>query len=279
MKIKRVGVKMEEQSLKDLFHLIKQALPEPQELLTFTPEKPIAKALAVMHEHNFSQVPVVAGNEVLGIFSYKSFAERVTKLPQNTPNLMDLPVEEFLDDLKFARITDQLTQFIDEFELKDAVLVGSEDRLQGIITTIDILRYFYQVASPYFMLREIELAIRALMKASVSEEDLRDCIDKSLKKYYEENNQKVPDCLEELTLRDYVTILRYGDTWEYFMPAFGKRRRVVYARIDQLPRLRNDVFHFKRDITVNEYNYLKDTRNWLLKRITKHEAYGREIHQ
>jgi CBS domain-containing protein len=274
-----VAAKMKEQSLKDLFHLIKQALPEPQELLTFTPEKPVATALALMHEHNFSQVPVVAGNEVLGIFSYKSFTERVTKLPQNTPNLLDLPVEEFLDDLRFARITDILTKIIDEFELKDAVLVGSEDRLQGIITTIDVLRYFYQVASPYIMLREIELAIRALMKALVSEEDLKDCIDKSLKRKYRELNQEVPESLEELTLNDCVMILRYGDTWEYFMPAFGKNRKLVYARIDQLPRLRNDVFHFKRNITVNEYDYLKDTRNWLLRRITKHEAYGMGIHQ
>lgn len=270
---------MEDQSLKDLFHLIKQVLPEPQELLTLAPGKSVAEALSLMHERNFSQVPVVAGNEVLGTFSYKSFSERVTKLPQNTPDFLDLPVEEFLDDLKFARITDQLTQFIDEFELKDAVLVGSDDRLQGIITTIDVLRYFYQVASPYFMLREIELAIRALMKASVSEEDMKDCIDKSLKKYYEGNNQQIPECLDELTLNDCVMILRYGDTWDYFMSAFGKPRKLVYTRIDQLPQLRNDVFHFKRDITVNEYDYLKDTRNWLLKRITIHEANRREIHQ
>ena len=263
---------MEERSLKDLFHLVKQVLPDPQELVTFPPEKTAAEALALMHKHNFSQVPVVAGNAVLGVFSYRSFAEGVAKLPRNTRDILGLPIEEFLDDLRFARITNILTELIDEFNLKDAVLVGSEDRLQGIITTIDVLRYFYQVASPYIMLREIELAIRALIEASVCEENLKKCIEKTLKNHYEKLGQKVPTCLEEMNLNDYIMILRHGDTWEYFSPAFGKNRNLVYTRIKRLPQLRNDVFHFKREITVEEYNYLTDARDWLLKRIIKHEA-------
>ena len=65
--------KMEERSLKDLFHMVKQVLPEPQELVTFSPEKTISEALAFMLKHNFSQVPVITGNKVLGTFSYRSF--------------------------------------------------------------------------------------------------------------------------------------------------------------------------------------------------------------
>lgn len=263
---------MKEPSLKDLFHLVKQVLPEPQELVVFHSEKPVAEALALMRERNFSQVPVMEGNTVLGVFSYRSFAEGVARFAGIVQNPLALPVEEFTEELKFAQITDELDMLLEEFNLKDAVLVGLKDRLQGIVTTIDALRYFYKVASEFVMLREIELAIRELIRVSVDEQGLKECIDKSLKKQKEDSKQKVPTCLEEMTLHDYIMVLRRHDTWEKFSDAFGIDRRVVHAQLEKLPELRNAVLHFRRKITVEEYETLRRARDWLLKRISKFEA-------
>jgi len=269
---------MKERTLKDLFHRVKQVLPETQELLTFNPEKPVAEALAEMRKGNFSQVPVVEGNEVLGVFSYRSFAEEVTKLPKKERDLLSLPVEVFLEDLKYKQITDELAALLDEFDIKDAVLVGSENRLQGIVTTIDVLRYFYGVASPYVMLREIELATRELIRSYVNEHELKECIDKCLQNKYEQIGRSVPTCLEELSTNDYATLIRFKDNWEKFKRAFGGNRNIVNAKLGQVPILRNVVFHFKREITIEEYDYLRDVRDWLLKRIRKVEA-SRKIDQ
>lgn len=263
---------MKERSLKDLFHLIKQVLRETQELITFNADNTVAEALSLMYERNLSQVPVVEGSVVLGVFSFRSFSEGLSKLPENIQKPLSLPVEEFLEDFKFAGITDELTALLDEFDLKDAVLVGSENRLQGIVTTIDALRYFYQVASPYVMLREIELAIRELIRLSVKEKELKKCIDLSLRKHYENSGHPVPVCLEEMTLNDYVMILRYKSTWEKFKFAFGEAASLVYAKLRPLPELRNIVFHFRREITIEEYDLLRDVRDWLLRRIRKLEA-------
>jgi len=263
---------MKERTLKDLFHRVKQVLPEAQDLVVFPPEKPVVEALAEMRKGNFSQIPVVEGKEVLGVFSHRSFAEGVTKLPKDERNPLSLPVEVFLEDLKYARITDELAALLDEFDVKEAVLVGSETQLQGIITTIDALRYFYGVASPYVMLREIELATRELIRVSVDERELKDCIDKCLKKHYEDSGRSVPKCLEELSTNDYVMLLRFRGNWEKFKPAFGGNPNIVYAKLRPLPELRNVVFHFKREITIEEYDSLRDVRDWLLKRIRKVEA-------
>ena len=199
---------MKERSLKDLFHLVKQVLPETQELISFSPNKSVAEALEVMRKKNISQVPVVEGEEVLGVFSYRSLAQGIHKLRANHTDVLSLHVEEFIEDLKFAQITDELKSLIDEFDLKDAVLVGTERRLQGIVTVVDALHYFYRVAAPYFLIREIELAIRELIRASVDEEALRDCIEKTLKAFYQEKKLSIPTCLEEMTVSDYVNILR-----------------------------------------------------------------------
>jgi len=271
-------VSMEERSLRDLFHLVKKVLPEIQEIVTFSPETSVAEALAVMQKRNFSQVPVVAGNEVLGVFSYRSLAQGLVRLPQNERNLLSLPVEEFLEDLKFAKITDELRAWLDEFDMKDAVLVGSEKRLQGIITAVDALRYFYQVASAYVMLQEIELAVRELIRSSVDKDELQECINRSLKEHYEKSGRSAPTCLEEMTLEDYLNLLRFKGTWEKFATAFGESSNIVCTKLKLLPELRNIVFHFRREIKIEEYESLRIVRDWLLTRIKKIEA-GRQIGQ
>ena len=263
---------MTERSLKDLFHLIKKVLPDEQEKLTFHPETTVADALSVMRNKNFSQVPVVSGKEVLGVFSYRSFAIGVAKLPENETGLLALPVEEFLEDLIFAQINDDLTALIAEFDIKDAVLVGLPNRLQGIVTTIDALKYFYQVASPYVMLFEIELSIRELIRESVNGDKLLECIGRTLKNHYDESRNAVPTCLEEMTFNDYVMLLRFKGTWENFRSAFGGTSNLVYVKLKSLPDLRNVVFHFKRELTVEEYDLLREVRDWLLKRIRKVEG-------
>jgi CBS domain-containing protein len=263
---------MNERSLKDLFHLIKKVLPEGQELISLPPETPIREALEIMRKNNISQIPIVESESVMGVFSYKSLAQGMLKLLPAKKNPIELPVEEFIEDLKFALITDELTSLLDEFDLKDAVLVGREDHLQGIVTVVDALNYFYQVSTPYILLREIELAIRELIRRSISEIDFKGCIDKTLKDYYEKNKQHVPTCLEDLTFNDYLMILRFRGTWNKFSSAFGENSDMVCTKLERLPKLRNDVFHFRREITIEEYEKLRDVRDWLLKRIKKYEA-------
>jgi len=228
-----------------------------------------------MRKKNINQVPVVAGEEVLGVFSYRSLAQGIHKLHGNQSDVLSLPVEEFIEDFKFAQITDELKALLDEFDLKDAVLVGTEKRLQGIVTVVDALRYFYQVAAPYILIREIELAIRELMRTSVDGDELKECIEKALKAHYQEKKLPIPACLEEMTISDYVSILRFKGTWEKFAPAFGENSNIVYTKLKPLPDLRNDIFHFRREISVDEYDGLRDIRDWLLKRITKLEAMKR----
>lgn len=257
------------QSLRDLFHLVGKVLPEIQELVTFSPKKTVFEAVRLMRKKNFGQVPVLEGNVVLGVFSYRSLAKRLLELPEKElRKLPELTVDEFTEDLRFAHVTDKLTELLDEFELMDAVLVGQRNRLQGIITTIDALVYFYQVASPYIIIRTIELAIRELIRNSVNENELEECANKSIKEHYENLKQSVPSQLEEMSLNDYIMILRRKDTWEKFSPAFGQNSNLVYARLKPLPELRNDIFHFMREIAVEDYELLRDARDWLLKRIT-----------
>jgi CBS domain-containing protein len=260
---------MSSRSLQELFHLVNQAVPEAQNLVTISADTIVQDALDIMFEKNLSQLPVLEDNQVLGVFSYRSFLKNLGAAGSSPTRL---PVEEFLEDLKFAHTKYVLPDLLDEFELKDSVLVGSEDNLVGIVTTTDALRYFYRVASPYVVLREIELSIRELMRASVDEDKLRDCVEYCLADHYKQSGRKLPSKLEELGFSDYVMILRYKRTWDYFQGQFGGTAERTYTKLKDLPSLRNDVFHFRRELQIDEYHDLTECRDWLLRRIKKLEA-------
>src|SRR5438552_12200063 len=58
----------------ELFHRINRVIPEDQKLLTIPPNCRVRDAVVLMLEHGYSQVPVVDSAEVLGVFSFRSFA-------------------------------------------------------------------------------------------------------------------------------------------------------------------------------------------------------------
>ena len=153
----------------ELFHRINRIIPENQSVLTVPPSCKVRDAVVQMLEHGYSQVPVVENGEVLGVFSFRSFSreasfatlEEWTK-QQCSPG--DLPVDEFLEQFEFARVTDEMTQVFEAMDRDNFVLIGAPDRLVGVLTPMDFLRYLYRVASPFVMVSEIELAVRALIR-------------------------------------------------------------------------------------------------------------------
>jgi predicted transcriptional regulator len=251
----------------ELFHRINRIIPENQHLVTVSPDTSAREAVSLLLQHGYSQIPVVAGGEVLGVFSFRSFAKRaaastlleVTK-QKAVPG--DLAVEDCVEPFQFARVTDEMRQVFDAMDKDNGVLIGSPDKLQGILTPMDFLRYLYQVASPFVMLSEIELTLRALIRIAVNHEELVQCAVRSLAQLY--GAEKVPKSLEAMTFDNYRLIISHGENWPKFEPILGSNKNRIAAKLKQLCDLRNDLFHFKREITLQDHETLSDHRDWLL---------------
>jgi predicted transcriptional regulator len=253
----------------ELFHRINRIIPENQHLLTISPQTTASEALALMQKHGFSQVPVVDGGEVLGVFSYRSFSKKAAAadLQEWTRQKCapgELPVDEFLERFEFARVTDEMRQVFDAMDRDNGVLIGSPEQLQCILTPMDFLRYLYKIASPFVMLSEIELALRALIRSAVSKEELAQCITRSLSNLYKET---LPSTIEEMTFDNYQTLVSHGDNWTKFESIFGGTRVRTSGKLKEICALRNDLFHFKRELTLQDHETLNDHRGWLLLKV------------
>ena len=267
------GSGQERASETQLFHRVGRLIPEDQEILTIQPDMRAADALAQMEELAYTQLPVVVGRTVLGLFSYRSFSLGVARMGEKAGDAADLPVQEFLEKPVYARVTDEFTAIIEHLNSRDAVLIGQEELLQHVVTPIDVVHYLHGVANAFVLLEEIELSLRALIRRSVDEPALRACIEHSLGHLY--TPEKLPCRLEDMTVHDVVQVVRDGRNWEKFSPVFGGSRDRISARLKPLPDLRNDVFHFRREITVQDHQVLADVRDWLLMKIRAAEARDR----
>ncbi len=251
----------------ELFHRVNRLLPVDQEIVSVSPETKVGDALQQMKEHHFSQVPVVAGQEVVGLFSYRSLALKLPEIDPKKHNPVELPVEEameILDAAKFTHIDGEYQAIIETLDRDDAVLIGEPRRLQGIVTAMNVVRKLYEFASPYFLLEEIELSVRRLMREAMNDADLAKCSKACLTDKYDPD--PVPTRLEEMSFNDYVQIIGYGRHWEQFKPVFGGARDRTRARLKVVGELRNDIFHFRRTITIEDHQELRDTRSWILMR-------------
>jgi len=250
--------------LAHLFHRINSIIPEAQEVVTVAPSAFAAEALALLDQHRFSQVPVVRGGEVLGSFSYRSFARRAVELQHGHGALGELPVEEFMEALDIAHATDELASIFAAVDRDDAVLIGAPNDLQAVVTAMDALRYLYRLTEPYVQLGEIERSLRMMVDASVNDGQLAECARHALQREYEGQEADLPTRAADMTLGELVSIIRDGRNWQHFEPMLGSRRELAAARLSPLPGLRNDLFHFRRELSDEERVTIAVARNWLL---------------
>jgi CBS domain-containing protein len=139
----------------DLFHEVGKIFPDEVELKVVSPETPVPDALREMIQYRYSQLPVLEGESVRGVFSLWSLAKHLVSVP--AISLADLFVEDVMEQLPTVTVESSLHSTLSALREHEAVLVASPHGLQAVVTPMDVLDYFYRVARPFILLGEIEL--------------------------------------------------------------------------------------------------------------------------
>ena len=154
-----------------------------------------------------------------------------------------------------------LISILDE---KDSVVVSGPEQLVAILTPMDVLRYLYSVANDFVLIEEIEVTVRALIWEAIPDTEMfSDCVAATLSWKYQDG--KLPQRLEEMTFDEYIGLLRDGRNWQYFQPVFGGTRDRVRGKLEPIRDLRNDVFHFRRELSAEDHQQLSACRDWLFR--------------
>ena len=262
-------------SLVDSFHRVGSLIPEGQSLKTISKDTTVAKALEIMEEKHYSQLPVVAGKVVLGVFSYRSFAQEATKRQRSERNtvLADLPVEEFMEDFSFVAASQDWTKIQRQLDEKDGFFVGDPDEISGLVTIMDVYQYFRRIADPFIQVAEIEEPLRHLITERIPKDKRAEVFGRVLAGSYATG--KLPQQPKDLSLNDKILIVTTRDNWSYFQGVLGQGDRAfnnAKEKLKDIPKLRNDAFHFNRKLQPHELKKIVDCRNWLHRALRAYEG-------
>jgi hypothetical protein len=107
-------------------------------------------------------------------------------------------------------------------------------------------------------------------------EKLKECIDRALAKSYEARKWSVPENLKEMSFEDYRAIITCTANWSVFEALLGHNRDLVSAKLERLREIRNEVFHFRSDISLLDPQHLATSRDWLLGKLKRTQSPGKD---
>lgn len=255
-------------SLTETFHRLGRILSDDQQLQCIEQTATVKKAFQIMELHGYSQLPVSSGNRITGMFSYRSFAREIVDYEDVLEGKVhpgDIEVGELMEPAKFALGSDEFRAWFETLDKFDAFLLGEPTRVQGLLSTTDLLNYLYDVANPFVLVAEIELALRSLIVHAVSDEQLKECMRVARVK---------ASTFNRTSFGDYIYIITEEPNWQLFQPVFRGNPFRTKARLSEACELRNKAFHFNGMLTMEDYTELVRIRDWIMAKSVRNETEG-----
>ena len=216
------------------------------------PEASLVVAESVMLRYDFSQLAVMIDPEsrdLRGAASWESIAQ--AQLRDSQCSLLDALIPSDPVDLD-----DDLLGLIPRIVASGFVFVRAKDRrISGIVTMADLSLEFSNLATPFFLLGEIERRLRRRINECFDEEEL------GVAKDQEDQDRQIFSA-DDLTFGEYGRLLENPDRWTKL--GWPVDRKTFTAGLDEIREIRNDIMHFSPDPLAETQLYaLKAFIKWL----------------
>jgi len=261
------------------------------------------KALGLMVEHDFSQLPIIDDSRrPIGMITHESILRAFSNFGANVEKLL---VDDAVIKAPIYRLEDDLFELLDRLRDTNAVLiVDGEQKLTGIVTSYDSTEYFRRRAEDMMLVEDIETMLKDLILSAHIDSNgntdwskLRTAIDnitsssQELKKKYakavleylkqvehaesEVNpsaleysyNQMVskekPKEFDQLTLGEYIALMLHPKQWEFYEPILKIEQQAFQKLMDGVRETRNALAHFRSEITAAQRDQLRFCTEWL----------------
>jgi len=266
-------------------------------------DEPAQAALAVMIEHDYSQMPVIDADErPVGMVSSDSIVRALHYFDITLPALR---VSHALMKMARHHLEDDLFELLDVLRDTYAVLiVDSGNKLVGIVTSYDATEYFRRRSEDIMLVEDVEMMVREYILAAFTDpngdlkqdeldafvaetlsenNDLRGRFAKALGAYLTGESGTRPKLdqnllntawqhiatkskkrdFADLTLANYVTLLTRKDRWQFYQSTFGLESGALFKVLDEVRKIRNGLAHFRGEISAQQRDMLRFCSDWL----------------
>lgn len=259
--------------------LVQNLLEGKTSPVTVRPEDPVKAALDLMIRYDYSQLPIVdLQGHPLGMVTYESILRGIRHFKTT---LEQLNVRDVRVNAATFHPEDDLFDMLAQLKLTNAVLViDAQDSLVGIVTSYDSTEYFRNRAEHMMRVEDIETTIKEIIPLAFIREDGSIDLEKMDNAVAAVSRQDglsdKPKTFSELSLGQYISMLISNQRWSVFEPIFQLSRDVVRNLFDDIRRIRNDLAHFRTELTIEQIDQLRFCADWLSKHWEAYQKANRE---
>jgi hypothetical protein len=215
-----------------------------------TPDAKLLTAQTLMIRHDYSQLAVMSdARNLRGAVTWESIAQ--AGMRRTNPQVRDcvIPAE-------IVRFEDDLLHHIPRIVQAGYVFVQAHDRsVNGIVTTADLSEEFGRLATPFFLIGEIERRLRRAVDRMFTSVELKEV------RNPQDATRDVASA-EDLTIGEYIRLLENPERWQ--RTGWQVERRIFIDALDKVRELRNEVLHFSPDpLGDDQLDELRRFTRWL----------------
>lgn len=270
--------------------------------VTIPPHATLEEAVALMIEHDFSQLPIVENGKPYGnpasFVTSNSIARAL--LYFGTP-LKDLRVRDATVPARTVSADEDLFSKMDDLLDAYAVLVLNPDgTLAGIVTNYDTTQYFRRRAEDMLLVEDIESTLKdhvrvafggnesdpngslqtAVNALSSFVDGIRDDCRKAFHKFCGLRSISIAATdiqeviekpfavterdrkFDDLTLNEYIQLARKAEAWAVLGSHFGVSDKAFLEMLEGVNKTRNKLMHFRPNVTSVERDHLRFCAEW-----------------
>lgn len=202
--------------------------------VSVTPDAEINKAVTLMMQNDYSQLPVIVGDRtVKGLVSWQSLGAHLhfDRTATKVGDCMS-PCQVISSEMSIFDAVSEIVKY-------HVVLVrGKENQITGIVTTTDMSLQFHQLGEPFLLLGEIENHVRQLLDDCYTKEELETVRDP-------DDEGREINTVADLTFGEYLRLVENEERWAKL--GLQLDRKVFIEKLDKVRTIRNDVMHFDPD--------------------------------
>jgi len=252
-------------------------------LITVQSNDSIIHALDLMIEHDYSQLVVLDDEQqVLGMVTYESIMRAMRSF---NVKLENLNVRDTLVKVPYHYEEDDLFDLLDELKDTNAVviidLIGDP---RGIVTSYDTAEFLRDRTEDSMRISDIEYTIKEFIKLAYSDKngELDEAkLDQAIARLYdvrnEQDNNKKQKKFNDLTLNEYISLIVAKITWDFFDPILTIQREGLVELLTKIRNTRNNLAHFRGEISPRERDELRYCADWLTRRYQEYEKQKEKV--
>lgn len=249
---------------------IEQLLEGKSKVVSVSKEDTILHGLALMLEHDYSQLPVLESNgdfdEVVGMVTYEGIIRGIRNFNMS---IETLKARDVMGKAFTCYAGDDLFDILDRLKESNAAVVQHNEYpvIVGIVTSYDVTEYFRAQTEDLMRVEDIETTIRDLIKEAYTtikphgEEDFID--EDKLNIAARSASYGRPKDFDKLSLAEYISLLTIPETWEFFEPIFKLPAESIKNLLNGIRETRNQLAHFRDDLSTEERDRLKFAVDWI----------------